>query len=553
MSEDTADPVALGIMWDRLVAVADDVLTAIVRTAFSVGVREAWDLACVVFDERGRSIAQARLSMPAFIGTAPLTMRHMLRAIPAETLVPGDVLVTNDPWHGTGHTPDICVARPVFHQGRLVGFVMTITHLPDIGGAGLAISNPDLFHEGLILPVCKLHEAGEPNALIYEIIRRNVRIVDEVFGDIEANVSGTAVGARLVTEFMDEYGLEDLRPLAEAIIQRSRDAIADALSAVEGGTYTNTVDVEAIDDTVRLSAAVTIRGGTAAIDFAGTGPMVKAAINVPLCYTRAFATFALKCLTTPNIPNNEGTRAPLKVAAPEGSILNAARPSPVGGRHTVGWFIVPLIFGALAQVLPGRVQADSGMASLMLVSGRAPGGRSFVTQYFLAGGLGAMDGKDGQHTVPFPTNNAVVPSEVWERETGLRVLHRRLLADSGGPGAWRGGLGQEVAMRNETGGDVHFSIFGLRTRFAAQGLAGGGDGIPRRFAIDGREIPAKGRVALREGETLTIREAGGGGFGDPAARPLDAIAADIAGGFVTLGQAQSVYGVRQGGDGVLVR
>jgi N-methylhydantoinase B len=537
------DAVSLGIMWDRLIAITDEILTAIVRTAFSVGVREAWDLACVAFDREGRAIAQGTLSMPAFIGTAPLTMKHMLAKYPAEMLRPGDVLVTNDPWLGTGHTPDICVARPVFRDDRVVGFIMTITHLPDVGGAGLAIGNPDLYHEGLILPVCKLVEAGEPNALVYDILEGNVRVADEVMGDVEANVTGTAVGARLMGEFMEEYGLTDLQALADGIIAQSETALRRELATIPDGVYRNAAQIETVTEALDLACAVTIEGDHAEIDFAGSGPAQPVAINVPLCYTKSFATYAMKCLTTPGIPNNEGTVRPLSVSAPAGSILNAQKPSPTGGRHTVGWFIVPLIMGALAGQLPDRVQADSGMATLILVNTTRPDGREVATQYFLAGGLGAMDGKDGQHAVPFPTNNAVVPTEVWERETGMRVLYRRLVPDTGGPGTFRGGVGQEAALRNDSERVVSVSLFGLRTRFPARGFAGGRDGARRRFAINGEEIPPKGRFDLRPGDTLVIREAGGGGFGDPGRRDPRALAADMAAGLATQEGIARDYGI----------
>ncbi len=190
------DLVDLGIMWDLLQAITDEILLSIVRTSFSVGVREAWDLACVMFDADGRSIAQATLSMPAFIGTAPATMRHMLDRYPAATWQPGDVVVTNDPWLGTGHTPDICVARAAFAGGVLVGFIMTISHLPDIGGVGLSVTNKSIYEEGLILPLCKLYVAGEPDPTLHDLIGSNVRVPDQVFGDLLANVSGCIVGER---------------------------------------------------------------------------------------------------------------------------------------------------------------------------------------------------------------------------------------------------------------------------------------------------------------------------------------------------------------------
>ncbi|MDE0253448.1 MAG: hydantoinase B/oxoprolinase family protein [Rhodospirillaceae bacterium] len=529
----TIDPIALGVVWDRLIAIADSILLSIVRSAFSVGVREAWDVACVVFDREGRSIAQAGLSMPAFIGTAPYTIEHLLARFPPATLAEGDVLATNDPWMGTGHTPDLCVVRPVFYRGSLVGFVMTISHLPDIGGRGLTIDNCEIYEEGLILPPCRLYREGQPNDEVLDILRANVRVVDEVIGDIEANVAGGAVGEQLIGECLDEFGLEDLQAVADGIVRQSEAAMRAELKSVPDGTYTNRLEVEAPDGPVILACAVTIAGDTATIDYTGTGAAVGKAINVPLCYTRSFTGYAIKTLTTPAIPNNQGMLAPLRITAPQGCILNASRPSATGGRHTVGWFIVPLVYGALAEALPDRVQADSGMVSLFIVAGARADGREIATQYFLAGGLGAMHGLDGHHTTPSPTNNAVVSSEVWEAETGVRVAHRRLLPDSGGAGRWRGGLGQEAVLSNDSDNPVTVSLFGMRSEFAARGLFGGRSGALREFLLDGQPIPAKGRVTLGPGQTLTVREAGGGGYGDPRRRDSAARAADLEAGFVT--------------------
>ena len=536
------DPVSLGIMWDRLTAITDDILLSIVRTSFSVGVREAWDLACVLFDREGRSMAQATLSMPAFIGTAPFTMAHMLKRFPAETLQPGDVVVTNDPWLGTGHTPDICIMRPIFVNEKLVGFVMTISHLPDIGGAGLSPQANSIYVEGLILPICKLYRGGEANQDIFDLLRINVRTPDQVFGDLMANVNGTDVGGRLVREFMGEYGLSDLQGLADGVIGQSERAIRERIGAIPDGVYKNSVSVEAVEGTVSLAVAVTVAGDEVAIDFTGSGPSVPHAINVPLCYTRAFSTYTIKCLTTPTMPNNQGAVLPLRVSAPEGCILNAQRPSPTGGRHTIGWFIVPLIMGALAEAIPDRVQADAGMASLFLLQGKRPDGREVATQYFLAGGLGAMDGLDGHQTTPSPTNNALVSSEVWESETGITVLHRRLLMDSGGVGKYRGGVGQEAVLRNDSGYPYTVSLFGMRTLFPAKGYHGGGDGQARHFAVNGKAIAPKGRYILEPGDTLHVHEAGGGGFGDPTTRDRALVAQDVAAGFVSAEAAKRDYG-----------
>jgi len=537
------DAVDLGVMWDRLIAIADEVLLSIVRTAFSVGVREAWDLGSVIFDVRGRAIAQGTLSMPAFIGTAPLTMGHMLARFPTAAWRPGDVVVTNDPWLGTGHTPDMCFARPVFHQDRLVGFVMTISHLPDIGGAGLSIGAREIFEEGLILPICKLYRGGEANADLLELVTLNVRTPDQVMGDLNANIAGGAVGERLIGEFMAEYGLERLDQVADGIIGQSGAAIRARIGAMADGCYRHEIQVETVAEPVTLRCAVTVAGERLGLDFAGTGPCQPAAINVPQCYTRAFAAYAVKCLTVPELPNNQGVVDAIEIRVPEGSILDARRPAPTGGRHVVGWFVVPLILGALAEAVPDRVQAESGMATLLLVQGTHPDGQAIATQYFLAGGLGAMAGLDGHQTTPAPTNNAVVASEVWENETAMTVLGRRLRPDSGGPGRYRGGVGQIAALRNDSGHPLTVALFGMRTEVPAQGLFGGRPGARRRFLINGRSVAAKSRHVLAPGDVLEIHEAGGGGTGDPLTRPVADVARDVAAGMITREGAKADYGV----------
>ena len=543
----TIDPVDLGIIWDRLVSITDDILLSIVRTAFSVGVREAWDLACVVFDTKGRSLAQATLSMPAFIGTAPLTMRHMLAKYPADSWRPGDVVVTNDPWLGTGHTPDVCVARPVFLGRRLAGFVMTISHLPDVGGVGLSVTNREVYQEGLILPVCKLFEAGEPVQALHDLIGANVRVPEQVFGDILANVSGCTVGERLLQECAEEYGLSDLAGVGDGVIAQSERAMRREIAKIPDGIYRHALQVETVADPVELKCAVAVDDESVIIDFTGTGQTVPYAVNVPFCYTRAFSTYAVKCLTTPDVPNNEGTLRPLDVSAPAGCILHAQRPAPTGGRHSVGWFIVPLIMGALGPAVPDRVQAESGMASLFIVqTGDGAGGEANSVQYFLAGGVGAMGGLDGQSTTPSPTNNAVVATEVWESETGMTVNCRRLLTDSGGPGAFRGGLGQVADMTNTSGAPVTVFMFGMRTDFAAQGLHGGRPGTRRRFEVNGETVPGKGRLVLAPGDRLTVFEAGGGGYGNPRDRDPARVRADVEDGAVSVEAALRDYGVKVG-------
>ena len=235
------DPISLKILWDRLVSIADEVVLSLVRTSFSVNVREGYDLSCILFDHRGRMIAQGNYSVPSFTGTAPQTLAHMLRDCPAETLSPGDIVMTNDPWMGTGHLFDINVMRPVFRGERLVGYTMSVTHLPDIGGAGMSSTCTEVYQEGLRFPVCKLAEKGVMNGLLLDVVRMNVRVPEQVIGDIMANVSCNEVGGRALLEFMDEYGLDELSALSDAINDHAASAMREEIATIPDGVYENAI------------------------------------------------------------------------------------------------------------------------------------------------------------------------------------------------------------------------------------------------------------------------------------------------------------------------
>jgi len=542
MNNKTFDPVSLGIMWDRLISIVDEIVSTLVRTSFSTIVNESYDLTCVVLDAEANSIAQGTFSVPVFIGSAPITLRHMLKRYPAETLKPGDVIITNDPWLGTGHLYDITMVRPVFRGGRIVAYTLSISHLPDVGGSGFGSSAAEVYHEGLRLPICKLYDEGRLNELLMEIIRTNVRVPEQVIGDVMANVACNEVGGREILAFMDEYGLHDLTDLSQAIRGQSEAAMRAKVRELGQGTYHNRMQVEGFDGPCDYVVRIDIKGDTVAFDFTGTSGCVRAGVNVPFCYTNAMALHAIKSLLLPTIPNNAGSIAPISVFAPPGCILNAQPPFATGGRHAMGHFVTPLVYGALTEAAPDRVQAGSGMMNLITFQGMRRDGRPFSTIYFAAGGYGALRDLDGRCTLPHPSNMAVVPVEVWETLTHTTIESKKLVPDSGGPGRWRGGLGQDVVLRNDTGHPVVTLGMGNRTMFPARGMFAGGDGALRVHAIDGKPVHAKGRNELAPGQRMRIVEAGGGGYGDPVARTPAAVAEDVAQGYVSAGVARDIYG-----------
>lgn len=542
--EPVFDAVSLGIMWDRLVSLTDEIVSTLVRSSFSTIVYESYDLSCVVLDADCNSIAQGTFGIPAFIGSAPVTARHMLKRFPADTLKPGDILVTNDPWLGTGHLFDITMLRPVFRRGRIVAYTVSITHLPDIGGNGFGSSATEFYQEGIRIPISKLYEGGRLNELLVDIIRSNVRVPEQVMGDVMANVSCNEVGGREILAFMDEYGIDDLMPISRAIRGQSETAMRAKIAELKDGIYRNRIEVEGFSGPATFAVAVEKRGSAVHFDFEGTSGMVRAGVNVPFCYTNAMCLHAIKSLTLPSIPNNGGSVAPVTVSAPEGCILNAIPPFPTGGRHAMGHFITPLIYGAMAEATPANVQADSGMMNLITFQGRRRDQRPFSALYFASGGYGALSGLDGWSTLPHPSNMAVVPVEVWETLTHTTVLDKKLLADSGGAGQWRGGLGQAVRLRNDTGETLVMLGMGNRTEFPAKGRFGGSPGSLRVHEVDGRAVHAKGRIEVPPGAVITVTEAGGAGYGDPSKRDPASIKADVADGYVSREQAEASYGWR---------
>ena len=536
------DPISLKILWDRLISITDEGVTTLIRTAFSTVVREAYDLSVMLLDTEGELVAQGTQSIPSFTGSAPATLGHMLARFAPESLQPGDVIVTNDPWLGTGHTYDINVMAPVFREGRIVAYALSITHLPDIGGLGFGGEATEIYEEGLRLPICKLMDAGRLNEFLIDLIRLNARVPEQVVGDVMANVTCVGVLNRQVNEFLEEYGVANLAPLSRQIRSVAERAMRARIGAMTDGTYDATMTVEGVDRPVTLRCAIEVRGDSIAIDYGGTDGCVGHGINVPFCFTNGYSIHAVKCVAAAAIPNNGGATCPVHVTAPQGSILNARPPFAVAARHSVGWFLPTLIFRALADAAPEQVQADSGMINMVNFRGRHRNGRPITTLHFASGGFGAAAGFDGEPTLSTPSSNAAIPVEVWEAATSITVERKALLTDSGGPGEARGGLGQELVMRNDTGHDLIIDVIGYRTDYAAEGMKGGGSGRRRETRINGEVVPRKGRFTLRPGDTLTRIEAGGGGFGLPGNRPKEKVREDVRLGFVSAAAAERDYG-----------
>ena len=332
------DGIEVELMWSTLRSVVTERAKAMQRTAFSPVVRDAGDLAYAVFDSRGRIVAQADTGTPGHINCLAFT-GHYLAQLFEGRLRSGDVLITNDPWKGAGHFFDITIFAPVFRDGCVLGYVGSTNHHTDIGGLGVSVGANDVHEEGLWIPPAKLYEEGRPNELLYEIIRRNVRTPDYISGDLAAQVASARDGGEALIELCERYGLADIEALSDEIIGRSDAAMRRAIRACPAGTWNGETTIDLSGETeIALRAALTIDHdkGEVLIDFAGSSPQINKGINVVLNYTHAYSTFAVRSCLNPGLPNNAGSLAPIKVTAPEGSIVNCKYPAPVAARHVVG-------------------------------------------------------------------------------------------------------------------------------------------------------------------------------------------------------------------------
>lgn len=549
----TLNPIMLEVLWNRLLSVANEQQVALMRTAFSTIVRESQDLACGVFDTRGHMIAQSLTGTPGHINPMATGAIHFLNTYPPETLKPGDVLVTNDPWMTAGQVNDFTVMTPVFRGERIVGYFANCCHAPDIGGRILSAQAREVYEEGLRVPIMKLFDQGEPNTELLKIVRANVRTPDETVGDLYAQTACNAVGARSLLQMMDEFGLDTIDPVADEIIARSERAMRDSIRKLPNGRYEHQLWSDGFEEPLHLNVAVTVEDEDIHIDFAGSSPQSNLGINVVMNYTRGYASFAMKAAINPEVPHNEGAFRPVHVTAPEGSILNCTPPAAVASRHLVGHFVPSAIFGALAQAIPDRIVAGSADPIWMSIwrsrwpasdrrMGKQAGKESNFT-LFQVGGMGARAVKDGLNTTGFPSGVAGVPAEVMETQAPLIQHHRRLRTDSGGAGQYRGGLGQatEVTYR----GDQPWSVSGMvdRTRFTAHGLAGGQPGALGEFKANGESVEPKTVMWMEPGTRMTLNPPGGGGYGDPLARDPQRVFDDVVNGYVSIDAARAVYGV----------
>lgn len=541
-----AEIIAMNVMWNRLISVCEEQANALLRVAFGAIVREAGDLSAGIFDAEGRMLAQAVTGTPGHVNTMAKSVNAMLAFAPAETLVEGDVLVTNDPWLGAGHIFDFVVVTPVFRDGRIVAYFASTCHVVDIGGLGWSAEARSVYEEGVTIPVTRLRRAGAINEELLALITANSRVPREARGDVISLMSCNDEGQRRLDALMDEYQLSTLEPLAAFIFERSAAATREAIEKVPEGRYSAETELDGYDAPIRLKAVMTVKDGVISVDLSGSSPAIAKGINCPLNYSQAYASFGIKVAVAPDVPNNHASLQPIMIDAPPGLIVSAERPFPVTARHVVGQALPDLMLGCLAKAMPGQVLAESaGALWVLAISGEGRNG--FSSLNVALGGMGARPASDGLSTTAFPSGVGSVSVEIAETVAPLLFTKKQFAPDTGGPGTYRGGLGQEVRVRSRLGEDMSVSAAAFeKLTKGPEGREGGLSGAAGRARIsDGTVISSKGIYRIPAGEELILQTPGGGGFGPPDNRPAEKIDRDVKCGFVSFEAAENCYRRRQ--------
>lgn len=519
------------IMWNRLLAVVEEQAQTLLRTAFSTIVRESGDLSAGVFDLQGRMLAQAVTGTPGHVNSMAESVGHFLKAFPADSMKAGDVYCTNDPWKGTGHLNDLVVVTPAFHDGTLVALFASTSHLMDIGGIGTVPDGTDVFMEGLAVPFMKLFDAGVLNETLMAIFKANTRTPVDTEGDIYSLVNCNAIGARRLSDMMREFNLDSLDELGRHILESSRAAVLAAVKELPKGSWTSSMTIDGYSEPVTLTARTTITESGIAVDFAGSSPASGKGINCPMSYTKAYAIFGLSCAVAPHIPNNAGSLSLFDVVAPEGSIVNALKPSPVASRHIVGQMLPDVVFGCLHQAIPDRVPAE-GTSCIYLMTFRGRDGGSngaFASSIVTNGGVGARPGKDGLSATAYPSGVKGTPIEIVETTTPLMFWKKELRPGSGGAGQWRGGNGLDIEIENISSSPIELLAAFDRIEHPPRGRNEGQDGASGYLGMrdSDRVMAGKGTQVIQPGEVIQLRTPGGGGIGNPKLRDKAAERLDV--------------------------
>ncbi|MGI9334043.1 MAG: hydantoinase B/oxoprolinase family protein [Gammaproteobacteria bacterium] len=550
-------PIEVEILRNAMSSIVDEAYIALMKSAYSTNIKERRDHSTAIFDADGRVIVQGE-SMPLHLASMLGLVEVVLEKYERRDIAPGDVFISNDPFVGRGsHLPDVAMVMPIFSGSALVLFASNIAHHADIGGmapGSMAGGMTEIYQEGLRIPPIRLFRGGELQTDVMDLILLNVRVPEERRGDYNAQIAANRLAARRCEELVTKWSAPVIREGCQRIIEAVEKRILAAVAALPDGEYQfrDVLDDDGLGtENIVIQVRVEIRGERIAFDFEGTAGQVKGNINVTMAGLQACCLYALKVLVDPECPQNHGMLSPMEIRAPAGTIVNAQFPAASAARAQTGQRIVDAIFGALAGALPERiVAAGNGANTAASFFGRGPDGRYYVYLETLGGGAGARaygDGTDGVQV--HMTNTSNLPIEALENEYPLMIERYELVRDSGGAGAWRGGLGLRRVYRS-VGHVVTFSGQGERCVNPPWGLFGGEPGQTGRFELQ-RDDGTTTRIANKPSSlevapdtAIVVTTPGAGGYGSPADRSAGALAEDRRSHKFSVEWLERAYGAR---------
>jgi N-methylhydantoinase B len=549
------DAVDIEVIKASLSGIVQEMQNSLFRTGFSTIVRESQDASCALMNAQGEVVAQ-HVVLPLHIGAFPACCGAVLDEF-GGAIAEGDAFLINHPYQGgSPHAPDMCVLTPVFVDGSLFGFCGSIAHKGDIGGpvpGSCSGQAREIFNEGLHLPAVRYQRAFEPATDIERIIAANSRTPELVLGDIRGQLGADRLGERRLQELVDKYGKDKVQLSFSRLFEIGEARVRAAIAEWADGRYEAERFVD--DDGIELEKPVRIhviaekKGDHLHFDFSGSADQTRGPANIRPPLVQAACAYALISMIDPHMYVSSGLLRAFTISAREGSVLNPRFPAPVNTYNPTVHALVDALFAALAPIVPGKVRADGSGSRSIVIGGRSTSaGQGYVQYEIIAGGGGARANKDGASATTVNQSNAkIAPIEIIESEFPTRLVRFELIRDSGGPGRFRGGLGVRREYLNLA--PARFSIRSMKHVIPPHGMAGGGDGRPGDIWINpdtnrAKRLPTRyADYPLTEGDVFRLDTPGGGGYGDPLARPAERVLADVREGFVSPDAAERAYGV----------
>ena len=552
------DPVTLAILAGRMEQIADEMDATLFRSAFNPIIAEAHDASHGLYHAiTGDTLVQGKSGLPIFVGVMAFAVRAVIEKVAATgDLADGDVFAFNDAHVGGTHLNDMRLVRPFFRDGALFCWLASVGHWHDLGGGVPGNYNPgarDAFQEAFVLPPVRLVRAGAVNADIVDILMRNTRLPLSAEGDLAGQMGALDLGVRRMDELLDAYAPATVAAAFDALTDRAEALMRQEVAALPDGRWEaeDWLDNDGIDSgRLRIAVAVEVAGDRLTLDFAGTAPRCRGPVNIALPTAVATAYVAIKHVF-PGLPANAGVMRPVDVRVPEGSLLAAPFPAPVGGYTETILRMIDVVFAAMAQAAPERVVANAyGTINALSIAGRRGDGSPWVMFSFYGGGHGGSATGDGLSHGNAPISTATIPPlEILEAAYPVMFREWALRPDSAGAGRHRGGFGAVYEIEVLAKGGAEAFLFGERGTAPPRGVAGGGDAslnVFRHEGDDGWRTPpmvSKMRdIALGQGRRVRLETPGGGGYGPASERDPAAVARDVAHGLQSEGEADRLYG-----------